>query len=141
FHLKVETDQAKAAIGIPENKLNPSALRHDQRYLARSMRNLTAVVSLVSVGMAVLVFLFFPRGTGAGLLNPIQLRPSQTLTGFSDQVNFQNVARIQQNDGIVAHVRVWHKPPARAEELVQGTGPLLLRGTTLNVYNASGSGG
>src|SRR4051794_735247 len=83
FHLKVETDQARAAIGIPEERLPPGALRHDQRFLARSMRNLTVVVSVVSVGMAVLVFLFFPRGTGAGLLNPIQFRAAQPLTGFN----------------------------------------------------------
>jgi transglutaminase-like putative cysteine protease len=137
FHLKVETDQARAAIGIADDRLPPGALRHDQRFLARSMRNLTLVVSAVSVGMAVLVFLFFPRGTGAGLLNPIQFRQAQPMTGFSDQVNFQNVARIQQNDSIIAHVRVWHRLPNGTEELVQGTEPLLLRGTTLNLYNAS----
>src|SRR3954467_7113547 len=124
FHLKVETDQARAAIGIPEDRLPPGALRHDQRFLARSMRNLTVVVSIVSVGMAVLVFLFFPRGTGAGLLNPIQFRANQPLTGFNDQVSFQNVARIQQNDNIVAHVRVWHRTADGEEELVRGTQPL-----------------
>jgi len=34
--------------------------------------------------MAVGVFLFFPRGSGGNLLGPLQLRPSQALTGFSD---------------------------------------------------------
>src|SRR4051812_999692 len=140
FHLKVETDQARAAIGLADDRLPPGALRHDQRFLARSMRNLTLVVSTVSVGMAVVVFLFFPRGTGAGLLNPIQFRQAQPLTGFSDQANFQNVARIQQNDTIVAHVRVWHRSGEGDEELLRGTQPVLLRGTTLSVYNASPSG-
>src|SRR5205814_5672294 len=32
FHLKIETDHAKAAIGIPDEKLNPATLRQDQRY-------------------------------------------------------------------------------------------------------------
>ena len=73
FHLKVETDHAKAAIGVPQDKLNPMTLRQDQRYLSRSMRRLTVLVSLSSVAMAVLVFLFFPRNTGSGLLGPLQI--------------------------------------------------------------------
>src|SRR3954468_21919347 len=81
FHLKVETDHAKAALGVPQDKLNPMTLRQDQRYLPRSMRRLTALVSIVSVATAVVVFLFFPRNTGAGMLGQIQPRASQTLTG------------------------------------------------------------
>src|SRR3954463_7973581 len=41
FHLKVESDHAKAAIMIAQEQLNPASLRHDQRYLSRSMRKLT----------------------------------------------------------------------------------------------------
>src|SRR4051794_27792807 len=107
FHLKVETDHARAAIGIPDDKLNPATLRQDQRFLSRSMRRLTTVVSLTSVVSAVLVFLFFPRGAGSNFLGGMPFRPSQTLTGFNDQVNFQNVARITQNDSVIAHVKLW----------------------------------
>jgi hypothetical protein len=106
FHLKVETDQARAAIAMPDERIHPSILRQDQRHLAQSMRRLTAFVSLVAIVTAVAVFLLFPRGTGAGLLGPLQFRQNQTLTGFSEQVGFQNVAKITQNDEVAAHVKV-----------------------------------
>ncbi|HEY7089384.1 MAG TPA: DUF3488 and transglutaminase-like domain-containing protein, partial [Tepidisphaeraceae bacterium] len=133
FHLKVETDHAKQAIGIPEEKLNPATLRQDERYLASSMRRLTAFVSSFSVTTAVLTFLFFPRGPGAGIL-PLQWKTSQTLTGFSDSVDFQHVASITQNTAKIAFVTItkdgnpWH-----------ATGPLLLRGTTLDRYSGDGA--
>src|SRR5436305_29564 len=72
FHLKVESDHAKVAIALSEEKLNPASLRHDQRYLSRSMRKLTFFVSGTAIVMAILVFLFFTRGTGANLLAPLQ---------------------------------------------------------------------
>jgi transglutaminase-like putative cysteine protease len=130
FHLKVDTDAARAAMELPadEGPLSPQRLRDDQRYLSRSMRRLTAFVSAVAVVMAVAVFLFFPRGSGANILGPLQFRPSQPLTGFSDEVSFQKIAQIQQNDQIMAYVKVW-----KNEEPVQG-GTLLLRGTTLDRY-------
>ena len=142
FHLKVESDHAKAAIALSEEKLNPASLRHDQRYLSRSMRKLTLFVSGTAIGMAILVFLFFPRGTGANLLAPLQQRAAQTLTGFSDQVSFENIARISQNDEVVAHVRVWHRTIENGQPMerpVDGTQTILLRGTTLNIYHG-GSG-
>src|SRR5438874_2387715 len=98
FHLKVESDHAKAAIAWSEENLHPASLRHDQRYLSRSMRKLTFFVSGTAIVMAILVFLFFPRGTGANLLAPLQQRAAQTLTGFSDQVSFENIPRISQHD-------------------------------------------
>lgn len=128
FHLKVETDTARVALALPEDGVSPQRLREDQRYLSRSMRRLTGFVSLVAVAMAVGVFLFFPRGSGANLLGPLQLRPAQALTGFSDEVGFQKIAQIQQNDQIMAYVRVW-----KNDVPVEG-GTLLLRGTTLNRY-------
>jgi len=139
FHLKVETDHAKQAIGISEERINPATLRQDQRYLPRSMRRFTAFVSVVAVAMAVLVFIYFPRASGGSLLGPLQFRPSQTLTGFNDQLQFQNVARITQNPAVVAYVNVW-----KDESPVQGTMPLLLRGKTMQVYygkDAAGSAG
>jgi transglutaminase-like putative cysteine protease len=130
FHLKVETDHAKQAIGISEERVNPATLRQDQRYLSRSMRRFTGFVSVIAVSMAIVVFLFFPRGSTGSLLGPLQFRPSQTLTGFSDQLQFQNVARIQQNPAVVAYVSLW-----RDGQAVQGTMPLLLRGKTMQVYH------
>ncbi len=131
FHLKVETDHAKATYSLPEGRVNEATLLQDQRYLSGSMRRLTGLVATVSVLSATAVFLFFPRGTGAGLLAPLQFRPSQALTGFSDQVSFQNIARIQQSTEEVARVRLSrdNKPVTIA--------PLLLRGTTLDVYKGN----
>src|SRR5207248_3228312 len=63
FHLKVEADKAKAAQTLAADKLNEATLRQDQRYLPRSMRRLTALVSVVSLASAVVIFLFFPRGS------------------------------------------------------------------------------
>jgi transglutaminase-like putative cysteine protease len=132
FHLKVETDSAKAAIGLPEDIVNPTTLRQDQRFLAKSMRRLTGAVSAVAIFMAVAVFLLFPRGTGAGLLGPLQFKPSETLSGFSDTVSFQRIAQISQNTTEIAWVKVW-----KDGVLVRGTMPLLLRGLTLDLYTGS----
>jgi Ca2+/Na+ antiporter len=134
FHLKVETDTAKAAMAVPEHKVSPAMLRQDQRHLTRSMRRLTGLVSAVAIVFAVAVFLLFPRGTGAGLLGPMQFRPSQTLVGFSNEVGFENIARIQQNNEKVADVKV-----SRNGRPSGWTGPLLLRGMTL--YNYTGGHG
>jgi transglutaminase-like putative cysteine protease len=129
FHLKVETDFAKAAIGLPEDIANPATLRQDQRFLSKSMRRLTVAVSVVAILMAITVFLLFPRGTGAGLLGPLQFKPSETLSGFSETVSFQRIAQISQNNAEIAWVKVW-----KDGKLVRGTEPLLLRGLTLDIY-------
>ena len=132
FHLKVETDAAKAAMPVAEDKIAPGTLRQDQRYLARSMRRLTALVSVVAIFFAVLVFLFFPRGSGAGMLGPLQsFHSASALTGFSDSVGFQDVARITQSHETVAFVKLWH-----GDRLVDGNATLLLRGLTLDTYHA-----
>jgi len=129
FHLKVEADKARAAFAIPEEKLSPATLRQDQRYLASSMRRLTFLVSTVSVTMAVVVFLFFPRGPGQGVLGQLQFRPASALTGFSDRVSFDQINQIKQNQEVVAHLTVW-----RNGEPVEGTQTLLVRGYTLDAY-------
>ncbi|MGH7178621.1 MAG: DUF3488 domain-containing protein, partial [Tepidisphaeraceae bacterium] len=139
FHLKVETDHAKSAIGVAEDKLNPATLRQDQRYLPRSMRRLTVLVSTFSIAMAVLVFLFFPRNTGAGMLNPLQFRPSQTLTGFNDTVSFQRIAAISQNREVAAYVKLWRREPGEPDQPVDGTRVLLLRGLALDRYTGNDS--
>jgi protein-glutamine gamma-glutamyltransferase len=130
FHLKVETDHARQAIGIPADKINPATLRQDQRYLSRSMRRLTVLVSLFAVATAVLTFLMFPRSNSSSVLGPLQWRPSQALTGFAESVNFQNIARITQNNTVVAYVTV-----TRFGEPYRSGWPLLLRGVTLNRYS------
>ena len=134
FHLKVESEEARKAITLPEIEPNPNTLRQDQRYLSSSMRRLTGLIAACAVAMAIAVFLFFPRNTGANILGPLQFKPSRALTGFSEQVGFQQVARITQNNELVAHVKVWHN-----EQPVSGTQPLLLRGLTLDYYNGPGS--
>jgi hypothetical protein len=50
--------------------------------------------------------------------------------GFSNEVNFQNIARIQQNNEPVAYVQLSHN-----QQPVNGTEPLLLRGTTFDTYS------
>lgn len=134
FHLKVESEEARKAIALPDIEPNPATLRQDQRYLSSSMRRLTALISIISVAMAVMVFLFFPRGTGANLLGPLQFKPPRALTGFSEQVGFQQVARITQNTAKVADVRLY-----RNDKLVEGTQPLYLRGLTLDHYTGVGA--
>ncbi|HYO08584.1 MAG TPA: DUF3488 and transglutaminase-like domain-containing protein [Tepidisphaeraceae bacterium] len=136
FHLKVESEDARKAISLPEIEPSPNMLRQDQRHLPKSMRRLTGLISLVAVCMAVVVFLFFPRGTGANLLGPLQFRPSRALTGFSEQVGFQSVARITQNNELVAHVQVWHN-----DKPLNGTQSIYLRGLTLDHYNGGNTDG
>lgn len=134
FHLKVEADQAKADYGQSDEKINPATLRQDQRYLSRSMRRLTALLSSVSVAMAVLVFLFFPRGPGEGMFSPVQLRSSQALTGFSDQVSFQKIAQITKNNDVAARVELYY-----GDQRVVSGQTLLLRGSVLDVYTGNDS--
>src|SRR5206468_8646023 len=54
------------------------------------------------------------------------------LVGFSDQVSFQNIARIQQTDETVAWLALKHNG-----QPVQGTTTVLLRGTTLDAYHGN----
>lgn len=130
FHLKTETDHAKTVMGIDENKISPLTLKQDQRFLSRSMRRLTGFVSTVAILMAVMIFLFFPRGTGAGIIGNINFRPSESLTGFSDKVSFQDVARITQNESVVAKVSI-----TKNGQPFGGPGETIyLRGSAPNVY-------
>ncbi len=130
FHLKVESDSARAAFALPEDKMSPATLRQDQRYLSRSMRRLTGFVSVVAIAMAVVVFVVFPRGAGAGMFGPMPFRPAQTLTGFSESVSFQQLAKITQNNEPVARVTV-----TKNGVPVDGRQVLWLRGVTLDTYN------
>lgn len=130
FHLKVETDYAKQVMNLADSTGHPLTLRQDQRFLGRSMRKLTVSVAVVSVTMAITVFVLFPRGPGQGLLgSQLQFRPAQALTGFSGEVGLNSIARIQQNPTVVARVKVW-----KDAEPVKG-GSIYLRGTTYDVYD------
>jgi protein-glutamine gamma-glutamyltransferase len=135
FHLKVEADAARAALAIPADRVSPSTLRQDQRFLPRSMRRLTAVASLMSLTAAVAVFLLFPRGPGQGVLGQMQVRPPNSMTGFSDRISLSQINRIRQNEELVAHVHVWLN-----ERPVAGD-PLYLRGLTLDTYAAEAQRG
>ncbi|HWE03399.1 MAG TPA: DUF3488 and transglutaminase-like domain-containing protein [Tepidisphaeraceae bacterium] len=134
FHLKMEADIAKEAIAIPARKISPAILRQDQRHFTRSMWRLTAVVSAVAIFFAVAVFILFPRSIGANMLGPVQFKPTQSLVGFTDEVSFQSFARIQQQQAIVAYVKLSHNGlPVRG-------GTLLLRGVTLDTYTGERGG-
>jgi transglutaminase-like putative cysteine protease len=129
FHLKVENDHALAAQTLPRERLSDATFKQDQRYLPGSMRKLAGLVSVLGVAMAVLVFLFFPRGSGAGMFGQLQLqRPA--MTGFSEQVSFNSITNITQSNDIVAHVQLW-----KNGKLIEGTEPLMLRGRTLDRYS------
>jgi protein-glutamine gamma-glutamyltransferase len=137
FHLKVETDQVKLDYPIPPDRLNPATLEQDRRQLPSSMRRLTVLIASVGIVMAILVFLFFPRGAGQGMFNPVQLRASEALTGFTDQVSFNKVAQITRSADVVARVQVFKQLPGGNEEQQTSPGPLLLRGSALDVYSGS----
>lgn len=132
FHLKVETDHAKVAMQIDESRMNPMTLKQDQRYLPSSMRRLTSLVAMVSVAMALIVFLFFPRGAGAGLIGAIPFRASSTMTGFSDSMSFQDVARLTQNTTEVGYVEIQRN----GQSFGSSGEPIYIRGSVLDHYNA-----
>jgi transglutaminase-like putative cysteine protease len=128
FHLKTQTDRIRQAMPVPPELVNPASFRQDQRMLPRSMRRLTGLASVVSILFAVAMFLFFPRDAGPSILGQLQLQSRQALTGFSDRISFQQVARLLQNDEVVAHVAVTRDGRAVDNEM------LYLRGTTLDTY-------
>jgi len=128
FHLKVETENARKQMGIDDRHLNPLTLRQDQRYLMRSMGRMTGLVGVSSVVIAVIVFLFFPRGAGANLFAMPMIRPQNTQTGLSNEADLQSVTRVKQNNTEVAWLRV-----TRGTEPVT-QGPLYLRAFVFGNY-------
>jgi transglutaminase-like putative cysteine protease len=147
FHLKVETDTARAASGSNVANAGPRdpdileyANRQDERHLSRSMRRLTGIMSVVAIAAAVLVFLLFPRGAGQSMLVPIQGQAQAVLTGFSEEVKFDTVARITQNDEVVGYLEVWKHDDA-GETKVVNQEEQLLRGVTLDSYHPDGPRG
>ena len=138
FHLKVETDEARSAqLPTAAASAGPGGAGHEgDRGLARSMRRLTGLVAAYALVAAVAVFLFFPRGAGAGLFGQYVWKPRQTMTGFSEQVNFQQVAKITQNNDQVGTVRL-----TRDGKPQQFAGPLMLRGYTDDYYSGDHADG
>jgi len=132
FHLKVETDKAMAAFPLPEEKVSPALLRQDERYLSRSMRRLASVTASGSLFAGIIVFIAFPRGSSQSFLGPIQSRGSQAQVGFGGEVNFDQIARIQQNDRIVAYTSVSKNGRALA-----GGDTLYLRGIAMDRYRGA----
>ena len=131
FHLKMEVDQARHMYQQPVDHLNPALLRQDARDLPRSMRRLTGLIAAAGLAMAVLVFLFFPRG-GQTLLGPLQAPASQALSGFNDRVGFQDVAKITPSEDVVARVELYSK----GQKVTHPT-EMRLRGSVLNVYSGN----
>jgi protein-glutamine gamma-glutamyltransferase len=132
FHLKVELDQAREIYPHPSEEPDPILLEQNQRDLPKSMRRLTALISSAGLAMAVLVFLFFPRGSGQPLFGPMQARAAQALTGFSDQVTLQKVAQIARNDDVIARVELYYH-----DQKVTNAQGLLLRGSVLDSYTGN----
>jgi hypothetical protein len=132
FHLKVETDEAKAALSPSLARWGEGPLRQDQHHIAKSMRRLTGLVAVYALVSAVVVFILFPRNTGAGLFGQFQWKPKNTLTGFSEEVSFQTVAKITQNDDVVGTVKIW-----KDDELIPFHEPIFLRGTTHDYYTGN----
>ena len=129
LHLKTESDRAIALFAIPGDR-QPLTHGQGQRSLRRSFRQMTCIVACVAVACAVAVFLFFPRsssppvgGGSFGLTTPTPM------TGFSERVSFDQVARITQNTEMVARLRV-----TRHGETFK-PGVLYVRGTTLSLYS------
>jgi hypothetical protein len=135
FHLKVEADLAREALSPALAKWGEGPVRQDQAHLSRSMRRLTALVAVFALFWAIVVFLFFPRNAGAGMFGQLQWKPKNTMTGFSEQVSFQNVAKISQNDDVVGTVKIW-----KGDDLQGFHEPIFLRGATHDYYNGSGDG-
>lgn len=131
FHLKVETDHAVAAYQLPRDKVDLKINRHEGIAFNRSLRRLTGLIATVALTMGVLVFLFFPRSSTPALMMRLQAAQQSPLTGFSERVSFDQVARITQNNDIVAHVSVTQGgKPWRGSDLY-------LRGMTLDVYTGA----
>jgi transglutaminase-like putative cysteine protease len=151
FHLKVETEGAHATMQLGGQPVaEPSVARpsadadavdpvvppEERRGLSASMRRLTGLIAAYALVAAVIVFLFFPRGTGAGYFGQFVWKPRNTLTGFSEQVSFGQVARITENNDQVATVRILRD--GRPGPLA---GVLLLRGYTDDYYSGAGGEG
>ena len=109
-----------------QNRSTPATLRQDERHLSRSMRRLTGLMAVVSLAAAVVVFLLFPRGAGQAMLVPLQLQPQDGPDRVHRRGPVRPVARITQNDNVVAYAEVWkHEGNGAETKLVSRRMPLL----------------
>ena len=127
FHLKVESDHAIRVYHLSKEHIDIATSGSDASF-TRSIRRLTLLVSVVSISLGVLVFLFFPRYETPSLLARMGTQRQAPLTGFSERVSLDQVARITQNHDIIAYVGVSENGVALRSE------DLYLRGMTLDVY-------
>lgn len=134
FHLKIEAEAARAAMTLPKDVPHPAILRQDERYLTSSMRRLTGLIALAGLTCATVVFVCFPRGPGAGILGQLNFKPQQALTGFSEEVSFESVARIQQSQQRVAYMNV-----TQGGKPLTGATTVYWRGLTLDTYSGDGT--
>lgn len=128
FHLKVESERAIRACNLSNDTAPPGSLRHDQRHFNRSMRRLAVLVSAVAISSGILVFLFFPRSHISTAFAMAAQSRQEALTGFSDRMGFDQIAKITQNEEVVANVSLSENgkplPPS----------DIYLRGMTFDVY-------
>lgn len=133
FHLKIEAEQATRTSSAMRNGPGFGVTGADYRLFRRSLRRLTTIIATVSITLGLIVFLFFPRAQSPGLLMQMQMSQPAPLTGFSERLGFEQVARISQNPQVVAHVVVTRNgEPVRLPVLY-------LRGVTLDVYSGESS--
>lgn len=132
FHLKVESDHAIHAYHLSKENVDLAARGGDAQFTS-SMRRLTMLVSLVSITLGILVFLFFPRAEAPSLMMRMGAPQQSAMTGFSERVSLDQVARITQNQEIVAYVGVKENGQSLRSE------DLYLRGMTLDLYTGQGT--
>lgn len=128
FHLKIEAEHAAKAAQLPADLPSVSPTPQEDVAFRHSMRKVSGLISAVAIVVGVMVFLFFPRSKASGLLMQMQTGENAPLTGFSEHMSFDQIARINQNPQVVAHVTI------------EGTGKpqeWYLRGTTLDVYTGN----
>ncbi len=130
FHLKVEADYAHLEFGITDRSADAATLLQDEHYLSRSMRRLTGLIAAAAVIMAVAVFLLFPRG-GAIMFAGMPFRANEAMTGFSDEVSFQKVAQIAENNEVIARVELFDND----QPITHPSGAIYLRGSALDTYS------
>lgn len=133
FHLKTEADIASAAMTL-DRPLPAQVLRQDQRRLSRSMRRVTGLVAVVSISAAVVVFVLFPRGAGAGMFGNLRLNPKQAMSGFSEQTSFSQIEQLTQNREVIAHLQL-----SRGGVVQDTPREILLRGNVMDVYSGKDS--
>jgi transglutaminase-like putative cysteine protease len=124
FNLRCELERR----GLCSDLATPATASHAPR-LGRRLLTSAGFVTAAELVLTILVFLYFPRfGLQILQLRPVQKGPR--LSGFSDRVEFGDIARILDNPEVVMSVRL-----SRGGRPIQAEGfPLLWRGVSLDTY-------